>query len=294
MEKIVFEGVELQFEDFSKEIQEKLYVQSREKFENHAAISQFAEIRRLVVKNEQTTSTALDEVFRVEMEKYEDFENVELLKQHPNFQLSDEKRKKIAEAEFWKIRILVAEDETSSSELLNQMLRDEIEFKNDSDVIEEILNNPNFKMEEQTREKLARSGNEEYRQIAAEHEGSSAEFLNKMLKDEIECDEDSNVIEAILGNNNFKMDDNARRILAKSNDWEKRVLVAEDSQTSSEILNQMIRDETKGKNDGDVIDAILENENFEMDDETRDLFASLDDSSKRMLVAENKKHLQNI
>ena len=63
--------------------------------------------------------------------------------------------------------------EGSSSEVLNQMLRNKIEKGISSREVEEIINNPNFKMDEETRKMLAESEEWEDRILAAEDEGSS-------------------------------------------------------------------------------------------------------------------------
>lgn len=137
MEKIILEGITLEFNDFSQQVQEKLYLQAKEKFKKDATNSKFS-----------------------------------------------------------KIRILVVEDEGSSSEFLHQMLQDEVNNYKDSDVIKAILNNPNFKMDDASRKLLAESEDWEYRQIAAKDEGSSLEFLENMYLKE----KDRDVFEALEQN----------------------------------------------------------------------------------------------
>lgn len=252
MEKIVLEGVELQFNDFSKKLQERLYLQDREKFEKDAACSQFEEIRKLVIENEQSSSTILDEVFKTEVKQNESPKNVKLLKEKTNFRMDNEKRKELAKSKSWQYRQIAAEDEENSSEFLNQMLKDEIEDEADSDVIEAILNNPNFKMEEKTRNVIAKSENFLHRQIAAVDEESSSEFLSQLLKNEIEGWDDFDVIRSILNNPNFKMEGKTRNILAKSENWEHRKIAAEAEGATIEFLENMYLKEK----DEDIIEVI--------------------------------------
>lgn len=195
MEKILVKGVEVQFNDLTEEMQEKLYLERKAEFEKEAAKSQYAEIRRLIINEDEIDLVVLDEAFNVETKIYgnEENQNLNLIWKHPKFEKNDDKRKILAESDNWSFRMLPAEDEGSSSEFLNQMLRDEIQNDCDRVVVDAIINNPNFKMEEETRKMLAKSDNRNHRIIAVKDEGSSEEFLENMFWKET----DEDVLEAI-------------------------------------------------------------------------------------------------
>lgn len=239
MEKILVKGVEVQFNDLTEEMQEKLYLERKAEFEKEATKSQYAKIRRLIINEDEIDLVVLDEVFNLEAEIYGNRENLNLIWKHPKFEKNDDKRKILAESDDWEIRMIPAEDEESSSEFLNQILRDKIQGDEDGEVIEAIINNPNFKMDEKTREMLAESGEWRIRMIPAKYEGSSSEFLNQMLRDEIQDYGDCDVIETIINNPNFKMEEEIRKMLAESNDYENRIIAAKYEGSSKEFLENM-------------------------------------------------------
>lgn len=84
MEKIILKGVELLFDDFTSEIQKKLYLKNKEEFQMDAAKSRYTNMRKLLIADEQTSSEVLEEIFNVETEMYGDVENLEMLWNHPN------------------------------------------------------------------------------------------------------------------------------------------------------------------------------------------------------------------
>ncbi len=192
------------------------------------------------------------------------------------------------------IRRMVAENEDSSSEFLNAMFREELtnKYKQNEDVINDILSNPKFTMEEETRKLCAESGYWKYREIVAKDENSSSEFLNAMLREEItNKDKQSNsIVHAILANPKFTMDEETKKLCAESDNWEYRIIAAEDKGSSSKFLNAMLREEitNEEKQDEDVIKAILSNPKFTMEEETRKLCAESDNWECRIIAAENK------
>ena len=221
-----------------------------------------------------------------------DTDVIEAIINNSNFKMDDKTRELLAKSNYSEYRELVAKDEGSSSEFLNQNLLKEIEEGDNDDVIEAIVNNPNFKMENGTRKKLAESDSWRNRGLAAEDEGSSSEFLNQMFHNELENENDTDVIEAIINNSNFKMDDKTRELLAKSDYMENRELVAKDEGSSSEFLNRMFRWEMEKDNGvmwiSEVFQVILDNPNFKMNDETRRIFAEEKDPTYRKWAAEDE------
>lgn len=287
MEKNLFEGVELQFNDLSEEIQEKLYFSDKEKFKKEAARSKYEHIRRFIISDNESDVEILDEVFKVETQVYGNLHHLRKLWNNPKFNKNDEKRQILAESDCAQIQLIAAEDEGTSSVILNQILRKEVvKINSVEEVIEAIFENDNFEMEEETRRVLAKSDNYYYRCIAAEHESNSC-TLTQMLQDEIQGHDDRDVINAILNNQNFKMNDETRKILTKSDDWRHRQIAAKDEGSSCEFLNKMLQDEVQGPDDSDVVEAILNNPNFKMEDETRKVLAKSSDEDYRKMIAED-------
>jgi len=288
MQNVYFEGVQIGFKDLSEEMQKKMYLRDEEKFKKEAAKSQYASVRKLVLETVDCDSETLDEVFKEEIEKYKKYENLKVIWNQTNFKKDDEKRKQLAELDNKKIRLLVAEDKESSSEFLNQMFQYEIEHDKEYDVIRAILKNSNFKMDDDTRKALASSDDEDYRIMVARDKETSSEFLNLLLRKEVGDEGDGEVIEAILDNPNFKMDNDTRKLYATSENDEDRRVAAEDEGSSSEFLNQMLRDEIENDEEDTVIYTILDNPNFKMDNDIRKVLAKSENWKYRCIVAKNE------
>lgn len=207
MEKNILEGVKLEFKDLSEETQKRLYLENKEKFKKEAAKSQYNYVREFLIRDEGTDSETLDELFKVETNT----QNILKLLKHPNFQMNDETKKKLSKSDNWKLRELAAKDETNTSEFLNQMLRNEIEGVQDEDVINAILNNLNFKMEEETRKKLSESINAVFRKIIAEDEETSAQLLESMYWKE----QEPNILEILEKRLGEKMKSNTLNIVQR-------------------------------------------------------------------------------
>ena len=150
------------------------------------------------------------------------------------------------------IQMIAARDEESSSKFLNEMLRNEVEGKKNLHVIKAIWTNSNFQMEKETLEVLAKSNDWHDRKMAAKAKESSSKFLNEMLRNELQGEHDSNVINAILDNPNFQMEEETSRIPAKSTVKEYRKMVAKAKCISNETLQEMYLVET----DEEILDII--------------------------------------
>lgn len=280
-----FECEKIYFNDLSEEMQEKLYLKDKEKFKNYVAKSKYERIRRLVIEDEKCDSDTLEQIFELETILYHNVYNLKIVLQHPNFKMDEQKRQLLAESDNVQIKLMVVENEKTTSQMLNQILRREIEQTNSEELIQEILRNSNFEMEEETLIKLSESEHLCHRCLAAGSENASSEFLNQMYREEIQGDQECDVIELILNNSNFKMEDETRKVLAQSDDVTQREVAAEDQDGSSEFLNWMIRREVETFNNKDVIKLILNNQNFKMEDETRRVLAESNDFGNRMYAA---------
>lgn len=239
MEKFIFMGVEIQFNSFIPEVQRQLYKKNKEELKEDAAKSNYVVIRKEIAIQEQ------------------------------------------------------------SSEFLNRMIRDEIKrVKSINCVIEEIFKNPQFQIEEDTIETMAKSENWNYRKLAAE-KSISSEFLNRMLIDEIASEEDEDVINEILQNPLFKGENEILEILSKAVNWEYRKIAAEKS-TSSELLNKILREEIKEDEDPEVIKAVLTNKIFQIERETKEILEKflsesqwiIDDQKLKFLIKNTLKHFK--
>lgn len=84
------------------------------------------------------------------------------------------------------VRKRVAREILTTSEELNEFLRGEVKSVSSDDVISAIMENINFRMEQETLEVMANSEYEEDRIRAAIHENATLEFLEDMYSKETE------------------------------------------------------------------------------------------------------------
>ena len=186
-----------------------------------------------------------------------------------------------------KIRKAVVADETESSEFLNVMLRDEVNGKNDDDVVRAIFSNKIFEIEEETIKVLATSEYFMHRARVAELSKDS-KFLNEMLRNEIynwECDV---VIRRIFNNEVFEIEEETIKSLASACDWEYRQKAAKLSK-DSKFLNEMLRNEIDGSNSEYVIKEIFTKEIFAIEEKTIKTLASACDWEYRQKAAKLSK-----
>lgn len=286
-EKILVLGVEVEFNDLLESTQKKLYLQDKEKFEGYAAKSQFAKVRKLVIEDSQASSTNLDEIFAVETANYENITNLILLWNHPNFKKNDEKRRILVKGSF-DARRMLAEDKDSSSKFLNEMLQEELQGNEMFSIIEEIMNNKKFKMEDKTREMLAKAGHYPSKVLLAHYKGNSSKFLNEILRTEMQNKNNREVIETIMSHENFKMEKETLEEMAINEANWVREIAAKDKESSSELLNKMLRREIQLDNRIDsIMIAIIENENFEIEDDTLEMLYRLGYEKYRKALARN-------
>lgn len=259
MEKLQVKGVEVTFDDLTEEGQRSLYLKDKERFQMDAAKSRYSEIRKLVV-SETTRLEVLDEVFKAEMDIWRVVDNIKLVWNHENFKRTDDKIQELAKSTKPWILLLVAECEDASSEILNEVLRNEVQKAENMRhiIVEEVIfDNPKFQMEQETLKVLAQSERWDERLRAAKYEGVSSEFLNEMLRNEVQNEEymDNSVEEAILTNAKFQMEQETLNILKESKYSGYRIIAAESEEISTELLEEMYQDEK----DDDVLNAIENN-----------------------------------
>ena len=187
--------------------------------------------------------------------------------------LTEEKQKEIYEknkkkykqdaskSKYYSIRLAVVENETDSSELLNIMMRAEIEGDMDNIyLVGSIFKNKIFKIEEETIKILATSDVEVYRKKAAELSKDS-KLLNQMLRNEVNGEQDDEVEEAIFDNEAFEIEEETIKILETSDFYGYRQKAAELSKDVGRLLIMFERELNNGT--FEVLEAIVKNDLFE-------------------------------
>ena len=293
MEKIMVQGVEIGFNDLTKEMQKKLYLQNKEMYSMDVAQSLYSNIRRLIAKDKKSSSSLLDKLFEIETKIYNFscINNIKVIWKHPNFVKSDEKcnvlansgnkelmvivivgRKELFKSEDWRDRERVVIEETESAQL-NKMLRKEIKEYDHIFVKRAIHENPNFRIEEETIKVLFESENWWNRLLAVGKETDSKK-LNEMFRKEIEEYDNEDVKKAFWKNVNFKIEEETVKLLFKSKKCENRIIAAKKEKNTLN-LNEMLIKEVKGEDNNNVKDAIERNPNFKIQQETiKELFES--------------------
>jgi len=273
MANIVVKETKVQFSDLTENAQKKLYLQAPSTFSKEASRSVYTSVQRLVVEEEETTSQILDEMLEIKLNNERCDSILPLIWEHPNFQKTDEKRQRLAKAKNEEICQIVAKDEDSSSQFLNQMLRDKMQEKMVLRTIVAILRNTKLQLEKETEEQFTKvKANWKIKEEAVKRIKSSS-TLNQLYRKELDeynyWENSEAVLDAIEKNENFQMEEEIREKLASSDNVIIRIRVARDKTSSSEFLNQMYRDEIEASCHEDIIlDAIEENENFQMEEET--------------------------
>ena len=191
----------------------------------------------------------------------------------------DEFRKEASKSQFASIRKLVVEDETTSNAVLNEMLKEEVtdKKKQNSKVLKAILSREDFTITEENRKLCAKSSNLFIRLWIVKDEDTSNELLNEILKEEVtnEDKQSSSVLKAILSRKDFTITEENRKLCAKSSDWEIRLWIVKDKNTSSELLDEILKEEVRDgyKQVLDVLEAIFARENFTITEEKQKLCA---------------------
>lgn len=134
---------------------------------------------REIAAKEETDSSKLNDMLRGEVQGENDWDVINAIRNNSNFKLEEATIKVFANSMDAEDRIIAAEEETNSSRL-NEMLRQELEGQDDSDVKEVIGENPNFELEESTIELLVNSTYIEDRIIVAKNRKVSIEILESM------------------------------------------------------------------------------------------------------------------
>jgi len=192
----------------------------------------------------ESSSKFLNEQIGIEMQGYEQYTVIKAILNNHNLKLKEKYRKMLANSNWRNIRILVVNKGGCSSIFLNEMLRKELEKVNDRYgidryVIEEILQNDDFIMEEETRQMLAKSEDYEFMESVAKDMGSSSELLNKMLRTEIRDKVYTKVFQAILDNENFNVEDKTLKVLCEHGNAQCRKAFVRSGKISYDDLEKM-------------------------------------------------------
>ncbi len=291
-----FEGIEVSFNDFPEEMQKKFYEAKKDEFREDASKSQFASIRLLVAEDEGTSNAVLNEMLKEEVtDKYKQYEGVlKAIFARENFTITEEKRKICAKSSAWNIRLLIVKDEKTSNELLNEILKEEVtnEDKQVNYVLKAIFAREDFKITEENRKLCAKSSAWNIRLLIVKDEKTSNELLNEILKEEV-TNEDKQVnyvLKAIFAREDFKITEENRKLCAKSRDREMRLWIVKDKNTSSELLDEILKEEVtdKHKQDIGVFEAIFARENFTITEEKQKLCAKSSAWNIRYWIVKDK------
>lgn len=239
--------------------------------------SNFTEARRLIAKDNATSSKLLNKMLRQEIKDInkKSSDVVDDLLSNANLKPEEETLEICAFSDFYKAREFAAKNKLSASALLNRLLI--VEQGNSShrneDILEAVKSNPNFKLEEETMEHLAYSEWSKARYMIAESKESSLELLNEMLIKEAERSLytfEGDVFKKIQSNPNFKLKQETLTACVKSKITGVRIIMAKSEEISSKLLNEMLRNEITnvGKQDSRVIEGIVKNPKFEAEEET--------------------------
>lgn len=158
--------------------------------------------------------------------------------------------------------IKIARSEETSSKDLNIIIREQIEeniFATNWEIIKEVLNNETFKMEKETIKIMQKSSYASYRIEAAKRQTSSKR-LNKMLRYEVNEFRCSRVIQAIIENKFFEVDEKSLKHLLNSYGINKEyvIMTAEHSRNPIKALEKRYII-AKEKNDECICEAIEKN-----------------------------------
>ena len=206
----------------------------------------------------------------------------------------DEFREDASKSQFASIRLLVAEDEGTSNAVLNEMLKEEVtdKYKQYEGVLKAIFARENFTITEEKRKICAKSSAWNIRLLIVKDEKTSNELLNEILKEEV-TNEDKQVnyvLKAIFAREDFKITEENRKLCAKSRDREMRLWIVKDKNTSSELLDEILKEEVtdKHKQDIGVFEAIFARENFTITEEKQKLCAKSSAWNIRYWIVKDK------
>lgn len=286
MRKITVEGTEINFNDLTQQKQEELYKKNKKEYKKFASKSIYYSIRMMVARDETESSELLNEMLRNEINNGKDGDVLHEIFDNKIFEIEEDSIVVLSTSKYSKYRKIAAKL-SKDSKLLNQMLIREIENWNNKDVINAIINNDAFEIEEKTIKLLATSNRWIHRKIAAKLLKDS-KFLNEMYRKEIKGETDEDVENVIINNKYFKIEEETIKDLAASIYLNHRKKAAEFSRDSS-FLNEMFRKEINGKNKKDVINAIINNDAFEIEEETRQMVKALNYCKDRQVVAKFSK-----
>lgn len=183
-----------------------------------------------------------------------------------------------------KVRLEVLKN-TKSNKVLNDALKEYCLSVScfSSDVLKTVKQNPNFKIEDETRKQLIFSADVHVLEMIASDEETSNEILHQIFEDKVLLD--TPVIRKILENPNFKIDSEEMKVWAKSEKNILRAYVVGCKEASNEFLNKMLINEAINFGVKDVYNAILSNPNFKMSEVTWHFLENSEDWRYRRIAA---------
>ncbi len=296
MKTMFLGGIEVRFNDFTEEAQKKFYEAKKDEFREDASKSQFASIRELVANDEETSNKVLNEILKEEVTNKDKQEPAVIadIFERKDFIITEENQKLCAKSSNWRIRLLRVKDENTSSEFLNEMLKEEVTNKDKQNlfVLKAILSRENFTITEENRKLCAKSSDLGTRLWIVEDENTSNELLNEMFKEELtnKDKQEPAVIADIFERKDFTITKENRRLWVDSSNLRTRLWMVKDENTSNEFLNEILEEEVTNEDKQNlfVLDAIFERKDFTITEEKQKLCAKSSKWYIRYLIVKDK------
>lgn len=205
-------------------------------------------------------SKFLNQLLRSEIKDKRDSDVYETIFENDILKIEEETFETLASSKEWKYREDAARL-SKDSKFLNQMLRNEEARDKNKFVEDAIFNNEVFEIEEITLKCLAKSHDWEIRLKATELSKDS-QFLNQMLRKEVEDWNDGDVIDEIFDNEFFEIEEETLEVLKTSEYEEHRQKAAKLLKDSNELLEMFINELKEEYPSSEVLETIFENESF--------------------------------
>lgn len=153
--------ISVKFSDLTKEAQIRLFSENKDTFLYEALTSDYSEVHNMAINSKieysaEAVNDTISSILKTDMTE-EKAEWIRELIDAQDFKLNEEIRKKFSNCPYWQLRVWVAKDKYTSEQLLNRMFLIEcVNFikKDCCLVLHAVIQNKNFKMTEQLRQRM--------------------------------------------------------------------------------------------------------------------------------------------
>ena len=241
------------FNDLSENAQRNMLLSDNSKETLELALySEYPDIRKQALKQDNVTSEMLNEFLSSEMEKSQ--EEYELIFSHPNFEKNEQNFEILAFCDIPKIQAQVAKL-TTSSDLLSSMISIDKES-----VIENIITNPHYQKDSTNLYILSKSTSWRVRMIPAEDPETPEDVLSYWLLEEY-TDE---VFTAILRNLRSR---NVKISIPENCFWKETIIkrIIKTEKSSENLKTTLDSQLNQGKNMNlQIIEEVFKNPHLEV------------------------------